>query len=279
MSYRFSARLVAFALLHATGPVFAEPLPEIYLLMGQSNMSGRGRFDGQDVASLAADVRIEMLGNDGKFRLAREPLDSAVGQIDIVSRDPQAGFGPGLVFARAMHQRGRAPPLILVPCPKGGTTILAWAQSNNPETLYGNCILRAKFARSRGRLAGVLWYQGESDALDSALAVVWGNAFRKLVLGLRADLEDPCLPVVVTGLADPPNARWPQPFPGWAEVQAQQMTVARTIPRVAFATATGLDRNPDSLHLSTKGQIALGGRLATAVTAAQAASCEASNAH
>jgi hypothetical protein len=53
----------------------------LFILAGQSNMSGRGDVPANQVA----DPLIFVFGNDYRWRVALEPIDSSEGQVDEVS--------------------------------------------------------------------------------------------------------------------------------------------------------------------------------------------------
>ncbi|WP_225421482.1 sialate O-acetylesterase [Sphingomonas parva] len=258
------------ALLSASGAAAAKPpLPDVYLLAGQSNMSGRGALADLTEAERTPDPGIRLYGNDGKARVALDPLDSAEGQIDAVSADPQAAVGPGLGFAREIARHSRR-PIVLVPCAKGGSSIARWQPGGGRDTLYGSCLARAREAG--GRVHGILWYQGESDAATLAAANAWPEAFAALIARFRDDLGDARLPVVFVQLADPP-ARPDRAlrYPGWRQVQAGQGGVRMKC--TAMVAAAGLPRLEDELHLTTAGQRTLGPRLAAAMRRLQRQGC------
>jgi hypothetical protein len=252
------------AALVATGlvtPSSAEPPPRaIYLLMGQSNMSGRGVLTEVPPGSLDPDDAIQLYGNDGRWRKAAEPLDTARGQIDKVSRDPD-GVGPGLAFAKAMLKRHPGRPIGLVTCAKGGSAIGEWKPSTDRSTLYGSCLARAREAAPFGQIAGMLWYQGETDARTEARAQAWAGLFTQMIGQFRADLGKPDLPLAVVGLGDQPQAGgFAGQFPAWNTVQASQKSLR--LDHQVYVSAAGLPRNPDELHLNTDSQVRLGGMLA-----------------
>jgi hypothetical protein len=238
---------------------------DLYVLMGQSNMSGRGLLSDLQEAALASDPQIRVYGNDGIWREAFEPLDSAEGQVDEVSLDRAAGVGPGLAFARTLRALRPARPVGLVPCAKGGTAIAEWMPSHDRSTLYGSCLARVREAQNQGRLAGILWYQGESDADSDVDATTWAARFETMITTFRADVGDPELALVVVGLGDRPLwGPYAHRFAAWETVQTAQ--AALRLANQAFVPAAGLPRNEDQLHLSTAGQIALGDSLAKAIS-------------
>lgn len=243
-----------------TSPPQVRP-PLVFLLAGQSNMSGRGVLAEAQGDALKADERIRMYGNDGTLVVAREPVDSAVGQQDVVSADLAAGVGPGLSFAKQVvaHQANRR--IILVPCAKGGSAISAWEPSLATSSLYGSCLKRAQAAAIHGKVAGILWYQGESDADTSELVRDWSGSFARLADTFRRDLNLPGLPVVMVAIGDrPTDGAYGKRFPEWREMQRVQLSVKGRC--IAVVPAAGLPRNVDGLHLSTAAQIKLGFMLA-----------------
>ncbi len=234
-----------------------------FVLMGQSNMSGRGALAEATAAMLEPDPRIRVLGNDGVVTIAREPIDSAVGQVDHVSVDRAAGIGPGLSFAKTLLARQPGRRILLIPCAKGGSAIAAWRPDRERTTLYGSCLARTNAAGREARIAGVLWYQGESDAETPALARAWPAEFAQMVHQLRQDLGQPRLPVIAVAIGDrPTEGSYGARFPAWAAMQRAQRAIRGRC--LAVVSGAGLPRNADGLHVSTRGQVALGAKLATA---------------
>lgn len=245
-------------------PATADPPPRaIYLLMGQSNMSGRGLLEEASPGVLDPDERIQLYGNDARWRRAAEPLDTAKGQLDKVSADPD-GVGPGLVFAKAMLQRHPGRFIGLVTCAKGGSAISEWKPSPERATLYGSCLARAREAARFGQIAGILWYQGETDARTELAAQAWGERFTAMITQFRAELGQPDVPLAVVGLGDQPQSgRYAGQFPAWATVQASQ--AALRLDHQVHVSAGGLPMNADQLHLNTASQVKLGQALAQAM--------------
>lgn len=264
----FSLALTAVALSATDACAQAEP--RTYVLAGQSNMSGRGLVDDLTQAERAADPAIRLYGNDGRWRVAVEPLDSAQGQVDTVSEDRIAAVGPGLFFARALRAGGGG-PVALVPCAKGGSSIGRWKPGGGRDTLYGSCLARAREAG--GEIAGVVWYQGETDAEKTDAASAWRTAFEALVASLRHDLGGERVPIVLVQLADAPaQNEGSKPYPSWAAIQAAQAAPVDAC--VAMVSAKGLGKREDDLHLTTAAQRVLGARLAEAMRRLQDRGCK-----
>ena len=224
-------------------------------------MSGRGALTELTEPERAPVPGVLMLGNDGIVRPAMEPIDSAQGQQDMVSADRLAAVGPGLFFARALIARQRR-PILLIPCAKGGSAIGHWRPGGGREALYGSCIARVRSVR--GRLAGILWYQGESDTENVAAAKGYGAALADLVEHFRRDLGRGDLPFIFAQIADRPAAPEHMPrYPGWPMVQAAQLDLA--LPCIYMVPTGSLARQTDELHLTTDAQRRLGKGMAQAV--------------
>ena len=248
----------AFASL-AMPVAFAQPKDlTIFILAGQSNMSGRGKlpvpkeFDGVK--------EIWNYANSGRWEEAREPLDDPTGQVDRVSIDEVPGIGPGLAFAvRMRHLSGKS--IGLIQCAKGASSMEMWRTGGGRETLYGSCISRAKEASRHGRIAGILWYQGESDAFSEKAAQDWNTNFVKLAEKFRQDLAAPKVPIVFAQLGQLSKERRAlASFAYWDAVKKAQANVS--IPNSAMIPAEKFELSSDGIHLSTKGFLMIGRKFA-----------------
>ncbi len=108
---------VALTVLLATASVFAEPAPKqmkLFLLIGQSNMAGRGKVEAQDQV---VNPRIFMLTKDLKWVPAKDPV-----HFD----KPAAGVGLGSEFAREILKADPNASIGLIPCAVGGTSLDQW---------------------------------------------------------------------------------------------------------------------------------------------------------
>jgi hypothetical protein len=266
--FRLPLAFAVLGVLTATA-ANAQDAPRTYVLAGQSNMSGRGLLEDLTPAEREPDPAIRLYGNDGQWRVAAEPIDSAQGQVDAVSEDRIAAVGPGLFFAQALRVADKT-PVTLVPCAKGGSSIGRWKPGGARDTLYGSCLARAREAG--GKITGLVWYQGETDAEKADAAPAWRAAFDTLVASFRRDLGATRLPIVLVQLADPPAQKeGAKPYPSWAAIQAAQSQPLDAC--VAMVSAKGLSKRDDDLHLDTAAQRVLGVRLAKAMQDLQDKGC------
>src|SRR5262249_11890123 len=152
---------------------------DLWVLAGQSNMEGLG--DLVDVTP--PSPRVSALGMNSKWGQAEEPLHWLVdspdeghsgkpadreGRAKADHRNPARGAGLGLPFGAVIAAKTGA-PVGLIACAHGGTSMAQWDPAKKGEggkSLYGSMLRQVKLAG--GKVRGVLWYQGESDANPSA---------------------------------------------------------------------------------------------------------------
>jgi hypothetical protein len=237
----------------------------LFILAGQSNMSGRGDVPQSAQSRENKNLRIYAFGNDYQWKLATEPIDDPRGQVDKVSEDSGAGFSPALSFATALLKRYPDIVIGLIPCAKGSTSIHQWRRSLSDNTLYGACLKRVRVASVMGNVAGILFFQGESDAMDpkqypelGLMPNQWASEFTAFVGNWRSDLGLPGLPVVFAQLGT--NAT-PDDFINWAIVKEQQRTVE--LPFCAMITTDDLALK-DTVHFTTESYQTIGKRFAEA---------------
>ena len=140
--------LVAAAAVAATDSTSApvqlpvkEKLP-LYLLMGQSNMAGRGKLAAEDQTP---HPRVLVFTLQNKWEPAVEPITH--------DKPTLLGVGPGLAFGKAIAEKEPGVTIGLVPCAFGGTQLKRWQQGGD---LYSNAVHRARLAMRDGTLAGIL---------------------------------------------------------------------------------------------------------------------------
>ncbi|KAL8540394.1 hypothetical protein ACS0TY_001848 [Phlomoides rotata] len=220
----------------------AQAVKQIFILSGQSNMAGRGgvdkhkHWDGVVPLESSPDShRIFRLTPHLHWEVAREPLHH-----DIDTKKT-CGVGPGMAFSNAVKERVGV--IGLVPCAVGGTAIKEWARGQH---LYENMVKRAKAAAQGGaEIRGLLWYQGESDAMSQHDADCYKQNMEALIHNVRTDLNLPSLPIIQVALASG-DVKFREKI---REIQKEI-----DIPNVVCVDAMGLQLKEDNLHLTTEAQ-------------------------
>ncbi len=182
---------------------------DVYLLAGQSNMSGYG---------LPADVPEDLAGPHPSVKIFFAPLDEPRPDAERHARDHvgrwtpltlnsgqiEGGFGLELSFGYAMAAATPARPVAIIKSDKGGTGLLRdWRPDDrqDPTALANRMLAAAEDAlrqlREQGlapRLAGFVWYQGESDmdpeVREPARYTAAFDTLRQRIADLLNDGED-----------------------------------------------------------------------------------------
>ncbi len=233
----------------------------LFVMAGQSNMSGKGTLP--EIQHV--NYHIYVFGNDYRWRLALEPIDSPMGQVDEVSRDLYARYSPALSFATNLHAMEPERIIGLIPCAKGETSIMEWQQDYSDQSLYGSCLKRIRAAGLFGKVDGIIFFQGEADTVDPEMASHlplavnnYAEMFEKYISDMRTDLGDPSLPVVFAQIGSNKNS---QKYINWAIIQQQQKEVELTCS--AMITSDDLELR-DEVHFTTASYQVIGARFAQA---------------
>jgi hypothetical protein len=242
----FSSGLLCSAAEPAKQP--AKENLHIYVLMGQSNMAGRGVPENEDKTP---HPRVLMFATNNTWLPAVEPL----------TKDPHKfhGVGPGLAFGKAMAEKNPTITIGLVPTAVGGTPLSRWQKGAD---LYENAVRRAKRAMQDGKLCGVIWHQGESDTGTEENANSYGTRLAKMISDLRTDLNAPDLPFVAGELGYFIFTRTNKPVPLAKVVNAAIRDLPKTVPHTGWTSAHDLTDKGDQLHFDAKSQREFGRRYA-----------------
>lgn len=235
---------------------------KLYVLIGQSNMVG----DAEIPEDIRYSANVYNFGNNYRWALAKAPIDSAENQVDTVSADGLAGFGPALTFAQTLVSRDSNQLIGLIPCAKNGSSMADWQRSFSEESLYGSCLKRVRAASTMGTLSGILFFQGESDAIDPAqfpslrpAADAWADKFAIFAYGFRQDVGAPNLPFVYAQLGQPDDL---EGLPNWDLVKQQQENIQ--IPNGAMIETDDLPM--EGIHYTADSYKVIGQRFADAMT-------------
>lgn len=242
----------------------------LYLLIGQSNMAGRGK---QYPAYHVSNDRILKFSAKDTWESATEPL-----HFDRLALAGQT-TGLGMSFARAMADADTNTVIGLIPCAVGGTPLARWVKGGD---LYTEAVRRARLAMKDGTLKGILWHQGENDALAQQTASTYGTRLAKMIGDLRNDLGAGQTPFVVGKLGEFLQREAPPlqyAFPFWPEVNQQLERLPQRVPRTAVVESAELSCKEDRLHFDTPALRELGRRYAKAMLTLQPTLVKPENVH
>lgn len=221
----------------------------IYLLMGQSNMAGRGEISPEDIQP---HPRVVVFTQSNTWEHAVEPITR--------DRAKGLGVGPGLAFGKLMAERHPNATVALLPCAVGGTPLTRWSQGGD---LYSNAVHRARLATRDGTLKGVLWHQGENDSIQEDTSTTYGERLGKMIADLRRDLGAPRLPFVAGEIGHFLYTRSdPTKTPFAREINGALSVLPRKVRATACVSAAGLIHKGDEVHFDAASQRELGRRYA-----------------
>jgi len=237
----FLRLLLGLAWIACGAPACAAESWKLFLLIGQSNMAGRGAVEAAD---RVPHPRVFMLDRDLAWVPAVDPMHFDKPEI--------AGVGLGSTFARVVAERFPGATIGLIPAAFGGTSLDQWAPGGE---LYTGAVRRAREARRRGELAGILWHQGEADRAGEKTRT-YAARFAAMMARLRRDLGAEDVPVIVgeLGRFRPENAA----------MNAVLAGLPATVPRCAFVDAAGLTDQGDRTHFDAPSLRLFGRRYAEA---------------
>lgn len=225
----------------------------LFLLVGQSNMAGRGALTPADKEP---HPRVLMLDKSGKWAPAVDPLH--------FDKPQMVGVGLGRTFGLELARARPGVTIGLIPCAVGGSPIDAWKPGAYYQPTqshpWDDAIRRARQALEAGTLKGILWHQGESDS-SSALAPGYEAKLHELVARFRTELKAPTVPFLVGQLGQFPDSPWNE---AKQAVDLAHRTLPQKIPHTAFVRSDGLKHKGDRVHFDADSYREFGRRYAAA---------------
>ena len=204
-----------------------------FLLIGQSNMAGRGFFN---EAKKIDTTHIFILRN-GRWQKMFRPVH------------PDRSFSGVCLaesFAEAYADKYGV-EVGLIPCADGGTSLDQWKKG---ELLYDNAVNNARLAMRTSTIVGILWHQGEADACP-ALASTYRARFEEMISQLKKDI-DIDVPVILGELGSFLQNYGDGSLREYTLVNSALKEIADNDPLIGLASAEGLTSNPDNLHFNAE---------------------------
>jgi len=216
-----------------------ECLLDSVLMIGQSNMAGRGELNEVKPIRNPMCYMLRM----GRWQPMSEPVNPDRSLFDGRYR---SGVSLAASFADDyVRQLGR--PLGLIPCADGGTTLSQWMPG---EPNYDHAVALTKLALRSSRLTAILWHQGESDCVAEETVRTYRTRFLEMITRLRRDLNAEHVPLILGELPQTIGESWKTQG---REAQLNQILreLARELPNCAIASSLGLTLKPDGVHFDS----------------------------
>lgn len=255
------ARLFRAALCLAAAPALAATPIKVFLLAGQSNMSGWTSSSGMPSAYTQSQANVLIyadgeIDNSKKKKWMNNGMDfgHAIGW-----------FGPELVFGKTLSDSLSGTKIALIKHSVGSTYLATnWRPPSSGGTT--GALYTAMLATVKAGLAsldpqytpewsGMLWMQGEFDGGNQGYANEYQTNLANFVKDVRAAVNAPNLPFII-GMIDSSRS-WP--YAG--TIRAAERAVAKNVTNVGLVDTYGFAT--DGTHYKLDGMIALGKGFAT----------------
>jgi len=245
-----------------------ESLVHVVLLGGQSNMAGRAATDGlpEALQGEQGDVRIFYAGQGSVQTDSLVPLQPGTG----------AQFGPEVTLGRTLADAFPGRRYALIKYARGGTNLFdQWDPASGAEyaTFLDTVDRGLRALEDEGltpRIEGMVWHQGESDAVEGRTTEEYAADLTEFVEAVRADVSGASGMRFVVGRLS--ELQLPGDGAGRDAIQDAQLQVAAADPDVGIVFTDSFRLAADNLHYDAMGQHAMGVRFAQALNPDRASS-------
>lgn len=224
---------------------------DLFLLIGQSNMAGRGQLDSATVHFRSNKVL--MIDSTNTWTIAKHPIH--------FDKPKAVGVGLALTFSERVAEAFPHSTIGLIPCAVGGSGISDWQPTVRHQQTgiyaYDAMMARTKAARKSGKIRAVLWHQGENDSNELRIS----DYEEKLITffnNLRKELKLRKQPIIVATMADFYVAKNPVA----AQANAIIKSLPSKLPNMYVVDASDLTHNGDQVHFGSASLEELGYRYA-----------------
>lgn len=250
--------LAAFAVILFESVFYAQTAPgkmDLYLLIGQSNMAGRGVVTASDQLVTPG---VWVINAANEWIPAVDPLH--------YDKPTAVGVGPGLEFARQVHKRNPKRDIGIIPCAIGGSRITDWDPGVKHDQTgiypYDAMLARVKEAMKHGRLKAILWHQGEGDSSPERVAL-YEQRLEAFFKRLRKDIGAKKVPIILGTLGD----FYEKKNPSAVQINKIILNFPAKHPHFSVATSVGLNHKGDTTHFDAESAREFGRRYAEALWA------------
>lgn len=221
-----------------------------FLMIGQSNMAGRGELS--EAPALQSD-KLRML-RMGRWQQLEEPVNP---DRRIFTGKYHSGVSMASTFADAVSLALDV-TVGMIPCADGGTRIEQWMPG---EILFDHAVMTTELAKRTSRLSGILWHQGESNCRKDDDPLLYEENLVNMLTALRERVGT--VPLLLGELAYRYGA---DTGIGERNLRINEVfhRAAATLPLCAVISSEGLSMKPDGLHFDAAGQAEFGRRYAAA---------------
>ena len=206
-----------------------------FLMIGQSNMAGRGEFRDVEPIENPDCFMLRM----GRWQQMYEPINP---DRDIFKIKYHSGISLAASFADELSKLS-GDRIGLIPCADGGTSIDQWMPG---EVLFDHAVMMTRLAMRSSTFCGFLWHQGEADSYEGRLEV-YQEKFITMISAMRRELGAEDLPVIIGELSEDIERL---EKPNIIKMNENFHAIAEVLPHCAVVSSKGLLLKPDRLHFN-----------------------------
>lgn len=220
-----------------------------FLMIGQSNMAGRGRFN--EVEEIPQNGKMFMLRN-GRWQIMSEPVNvdrcaSPYCDNGLV----KCGIGLAPSFAEC-YSNTYNKEIGLIPCADGGSSLNDWAVGG---LLFDHAIFQAKLAQRTSEIKGILWHQGENDSQSEENVQNYESKFYVIINEIKKQLNID-VPIIIGELG-----RFVEEiYPLSRKINDVLNHIADNDEKIGITSSVGLSDRGDLLHFNSASYRILGRR-------------------
>jgi hypothetical protein len=209
-----------------------------FLMIGQSNMAGRGDFGEVEPISNPLCYMLRM----GRWQRMSEPINP---DRAIFDTEFHSGVNLAASFADRFSKHFNK-KIGLIPCADGGTSISQWQPG---EILFDHAVSMTKLAMRSSSLGGILWHQGESDCRDERFPL-YKERLVRMIEGIRKELCAEELPFIFGELSENISSNWNVgDYP--RRMNELFREIQELIPNCSLVSSKDLMLKPDGLHFNS----------------------------
>jgi len=269
----------------------------LFFLGGQSNMEGHGLNTElpDSLSGIIQNVWIfhgfpigdgSQKGVLGKWDNLK-PGNGAGFTSDAFSNKLSHKFGPELSFGKKLQQLYPGEKIALIKYARGGSSIDSLAareygswdidfRGANAINQFDHFLTTIKGALSSRDIdgngiedvlvpSGIIWMQGESDALDEQIALQYYDNLKRLMNLIRASFRKDDMPVIIGKISDSGKDNNGKTWEYGELVQYAQEKYAKTDKKATIVRSTMYYNYSDPWHYDSNGYIDLGIKFAEAI--------------
>ena len=211
-----------------------------FLMIGQSNMAGRGEFGDLPPIRNRSCFMLRM----GRWQQMVEPVNP---DRDIFEGLYHSGTSLASTFADEFaNTYGLKAGLI--PCADGGTSLSQWMPG---EILFDHAVMMTRLAMRSSIFSGILWHQGEADCGRDETLYSYKDRFITMITAMRKELNAEKLPLIIGELSE--NIAEEHKIVDRAKIlNTIFREIAKELPYTAVVSSKGLELKPDGIHFNAK---------------------------